>query len=169
MGFERSEILTIINREMEDSLTTGSMTRRQVDQFFERNEVELEEYKKEYLERCNSMMISAQERAFNKTHDAEVKMADRFAAKINDWLDELDTLDITEQDEDGNYINTARFFVIHEAITKLHKTLEKLSGTGSMRELAVLKEKMQMEIDKARLLGDKMPLTIDAPTTKFAE
>lgn len=169
MGFSQAETRTIVNRELEDYLTTGELTSVEIANFVSKNESYINEYKQQYLERCGMMMISAQEAAFNKTHTLETKMADSYASKMDDWLNELNSLDITEQDEDGNYVNTSRFFVVHEAITKLHKTLEKLSGTGSMRELSVLSQKMQLEIEKARAMGGNVPLTIDAPTTKFSE
>jgi uncharacterized protein (UPF0305 family) len=169
MGFTIPETRAIVNRELEDYMVTGELTSSEMDRFVNKNGDYIAEYKKQYLERCAMMMISAQEQAFNKTHTIETKMVESYSDKMDDWLEQLNNLDITEQDEEGNFKNTARFFVIHEAITKLHKTLEKLSGTGSMRELSVLSQKMQMEIEKARMLGDKAPLTIEAPTTKFTE
>lgn len=169
MGFTISETRIIVNRELEDYLVTGELTASDMDNFVKKHESYLAEYKQQYLERCGMMMLSAQEQAFNKTHTLETRMVESYASKMDEWLEQLNSLDISEQDEDGNYVNTARFFVIHEALSKLHKTLEKLSGTGSMRELSVLAQRMQLEIEKAKAMGDKIPLTIDAPTTKFTE
>ena len=77
--------------------------------------------------------------------DEEAKQVEVFKGKMAEALDELGGLSLAEKDEDDNYKNTGRIFMLIELTTKLQSAVSKIIGSDALRELEILKLREQIK------------------------
>jgi len=70
---------------------------------------------------------------FMTAQATEIKVVEVYSKKIIELVNELDGLDVTEQDDQGFYVNMGPYATIVMGINKTHEMMSKLSGTESAR------------------------------------
>jgi len=94
---------------------------------------------------------------FKRSSKAEILMVDTYVDQLNSAMKELRSLDISETDEDGNFVNTSRIFVLIELADKLQSKVAKVAGTEVMREIEAYKMKMAIKADTESAANNPLP------------
>jgi hypothetical protein len=79
-------------------------------------------------------------------------MVSVYVNKLRQALNQLADLDLDERDDEGNYKNTSRIFVLIEMAEKFQGKIAKIVGTDALREIEVFKQKAEA---KAKADADK--------------
>lgn len=141
-GNSNDEIWMIVSQEFNDVVgfpITFEMVRTVVSknqEYFKRKRKEMGEIFQKDIE-CHAVGL------LEKTKKKEEKMVTVFADKMDEALDQLGSLDLSEQDDKGNYKNTSRAFTLVEFVDKLQTKISKITGSDAMREVAVFRAKLE--------------------------
>lgn len=151
MGFANTDMVDILNTEYED-LIESPITLGKLELIISEHKAQLDIYSKEMGLSFREEIQGHIKVLYEKTCIKEKDIVEIYLDKIGQYLDELKTLDPAEEDEDGNFVNTSRIFVLHELIDKFHKSASKITGTEALRDIEIFRMK---EEAKAAAAADK--------------
>ena len=144
LGYRTGEILSIVNSEFADVMV-NPLSMDALNGL-------IGSHKEEMLAARENLGIGFREQIANqmqilheKTSGIERKLVEVYCGQLNEFLDQMASLDPNEIDENGNYKNTNRLFVLHELIDKFHLKIEKITGTGTLREVEAYRIKLEIK------------------------
>jgi hypothetical protein len=158
-GYTHGQITDIINTEYAD-LQPSPISGRTIKGMLVTMTDEIEEQRKELALHCREELKIHLEALFRKTQQAEHVLVDVYERKMREATTSLDALDLEEKDDDDNYVNTGRVFVLLELIDKFHIKMAKLVGTEAMRDIEVFRQKADIQA-AAKDKGDGLLPAID--------
>ena len=139
-GHTMDQIAEIINQEFSD-IDYNNYTPSLINSIINENSEECEKFKMNVGIKCRNEVQDQVARLFSIVKDEEESMVEVFAGKMQQALQSLRELDLNELDEDGNYKNTSRIFVLTEMVIKLQSSVSKIVGTDALREIEVFRAK----------------------------
>ncbi len=86
---------------------------------------------------------------FNEAHQMELYAVKVYIKKAKEILDSLDNLDLTAQDEDGNFVNRGQMITLMMIFKEQQGMVGKLAQTDAAREYALHVRKMKIKRDDA--------------------
>lgn len=154
-GHTSAQISEILQQEFAD-IDYNPMSASAIKKTIEMNQSEFQIARMNLGLKCRDKIQEQIAILFNATEDVELTMVSVYVNKLRDVLNQLADTDIGEQDDDGNYTQTSRFFVLLEMAEKLQGKVAKIVGTDALREIEVFRKKaeakQQAESDKGSLL-----------------
>lgn len=117
---------------------------------FELARLELSTYCKEDLQRHTALL-------FDAVQKDEFNLVAVLSKRLRDVTEQLADLDIDEKDDDGNYKNTSRFFVLFEMADKLQTKMAKITGTDALREVEIFRQKALIKAESEQAKGALLP------------
>lgn len=156
MGHTAASIASMINKEFSD-ITSRQFGPDDIRLMVDNNKEQLKESRLALSRACRDEMIEQTARMFEIVRREEDLMVKVFAGKLKEALESLMDLDLEERDDDGNYKNTSRIFVLTEMAIKLQSHIAKIVGTDALREIEVFaaKAKAKRESESASTLLPK--------------
>lgn len=157
-GRSPSQILDIVKAEFED-IEINPITSNFIKDTIMVNRESFERGRLEYAELCRNELKEQVAFLFKKTQQVENRMVEVFSNKLNEALTIFAGLDLEEKDDDGNYKQTSRFFLMMEACDKLQTKIAKVAGTEILRELEAFRQKSEIQaaLVAAKANGGMMP------------
>jgi len=140
LGHSVGQIVEILDQEFKD-IDFNPYTVESVQKIMTENRAQFDEVKRNLGLKCREEIQEQTARLFAIVKDEEVLMVEVFANKMRQALTSLQDLDLNEKDDDGNYKNTSRVFVLTEMIIKLQSSIAKIVGTDALREVEVFRAK----------------------------
>lgn len=169
-GHTNAKILDIVNSEFSD-IDYNSFSLQSLKKLINNNLQEFEQARMELGMQCREEIQRSIAQLFLATGDVECVMVDVFVKKMRAALDELMDLDMQEKDDDGNFKNTSRTFVLIEIVERLQKSVAKVVGTDALREVEAFRQKAMIKAQIAEENDGLLPATgrsfDSTPTTKF--
>jgi len=171
LGHTAAQISEILHQEFMD-IDYNPCTPAMVRKVIEQNMNQFEQSRMELGILCRKEIEKQTQLLFNKVQSEELDHVDVFVIKWKEARDELRTLDLSEIDEDGNFKNTSRIFVLIELCDKLQSRVSKIVGTDALREIEIFRQKAAAKAEAEQNKGNLLPplakgQTIDTPTTNF--
>lgn len=167
LGNNNTQIVEILSQEFTD-IDYNPISPRTVKEIINKNKAEFERYRMELGRLCEEDSRRALAEMSRIVQNAEIDQVDVFSIQWKSARDELRTLDLSEIDDDGNFKNTSRIFVLIELCDKLQSKVAKIVGTDALREIEIFRQKAEakMEIEKngGGLLPSAKGQTIEATT-----
>lgn len=140
MGHKPDQINFILNQELAD-IDFNTYTTHDITVIIKDNKEEFERFRKDMGLKCREKVQDQIARLFEVVKDEEHEMVEVFAGKMKEALLSLRNLDLNELDDDGNYKNTSRIFVLTEMVIKLQSSVSKIVGTDALREVEIFRAK----------------------------
>ena len=145
-GHTNAQIAEILQQEFSD-IDYNPLTVGAVKKLINMNQREMDSARMELGMRCREEIQKQTALLFCATQDVELTMVQVYVFKLQSVLDEMRNLDLTEVDENGNYKNTARMFVLLEFAEKLQSKIAKVCGTDALREIEAYRQKAQAKAE----------------------
>jgi hypothetical protein len=165
LGNNNTQIVEILSQEFSD-IDYNPISARVVKEIINQNKPEFERYRMEIGMLCEEDAKRALASMYRIVQDAEIDQVDVFTYQWKTARDELRTLDLSEVDDDGNFKNTSRIFVLIELCDKLQSKVAKIVGTDAIREIEIFRQKAaakaEMEQNKGNLLPQAKGQTIES-------
>ena len=170
-GHTYFQICEILKTEFED-IDFNPITPRSIKKIVEQYKAEFENARLQMGLDCREAIQRQITNLFNIAQEKECKLVEVYTKKLDSALSQLADLDLDEKDEDGNYKNTSRVFVLLEMIEKLQSKVSKIVGTDALREIEVYRQKIEAKAaaeDKSNSLLPPIAKgsVVDEPKTKF--
>lgn len=166
-GHNATQIAEILHQEFAD-IDYNPITPSSVKKIIELNQTEFQIARMNLGLKCREKIQEQISVLFAGAQDVELAMQSVYTNQLRNVLNQLAEVDVGEQDEEGNYVKTARFFVLLEMAEKLQSKISKLAGTDALREIEVYRQKaeakQQAENDRNSLLPKANGRTVDAET-----
>ena len=171
LGHNAAEISEILHQEFMD-IDYNPCTPAMVKRIILDNKNNFEQFRMELGLLCREEIQKQTARLFDKVQNEELDHVDVFVIKWKEARDELRTLDLSEMDEDGNFKNTSRIFVLIELCDKLQSRVAKIVGTDAIREVEIYRQKAAAKAEAEQNKGNLLPplakgQTLEASTTNF--
>lgn len=139
-GNTNAQISEILQSEFHD-IDFNQMTVTMVKTIIVENQDEFNKARAAMGDKCREEIQQQVAMLFKATRDVECVMVDVYVEKMESALAQLRELDLDELDEEGNYRNTSRIFVLIELIDKIQTKIAKIVGTDALREVEVFRQK----------------------------
>lgn len=153
LGYKAEDIAEIVSAEYQE-FELNPITVDSVKYYYRRNKTMISEVQNKYLLNCREKLAEDLKVGFTLAQKTENAMVRSFSKKIEELVEQLDQLDITEKDPDTGYFkNMGQYGTLVLAINETHKTLEKISGTAAAREVMVYMKKAYVKEEAARGAG----------------
>ena len=170
-GHTNVQIMSIIEEEFSD-IDYNQLSLDGIRKLIENNKAEFDEARFDWGMQCRQEIQRQIAILFNKTQDKECLMVEVYVEKMHKALEELRDLDISEIDDDGNFKNTSRVFVLIELVDKFQSKISKIVGTDALREIEAYRMKMEAKVNAEQNKGSLLPpmakgSTVDVPATNF--
>lgn len=140
LGHSFDQIAEVINQEIAD-IDYNTYSAGTISKILRENAETFETFKMDMGLKCRAQVQDQVEKLFSMVKDEEESMVEVFAGKMKEALTSLRELDLNELDEDGNFKNTSRIFVLTEMVIKLQSSVSKIVGTDALREIEVFRAK----------------------------
>lgn len=145
LGHSNSTISAIISHEMGD-IETGEVKPGDINRLVALNRDDFENTRAKLGLYCQDAIRKHVAVVFNQVQGVEQRMVVIYAEKLDKVLSQLAELDLDEKDEDGNFCNTSRFFILYEMADKLQGKISKIVGTDALREVEAYKMKLSAKV-----------------------
>ena len=170
LGYTNAQITEVLKHEFQD-IDINPISVGSISVLIKKNAREFELARMELGLKCRDEIQRQTAILFRATEDVELEMVSIYVKKLRQALNEMGDLDLSEMDEDGNYKNTSRMFVLIEMSEKLQSKIAKIVGTDALREIEVFRQKAEAKRQAEASAGGLIPAhgkTIDAtPMTNF--
>jgi len=155
-GHTNAQIVEILSQEFKD-IDYNPINAYGVKMLIADNSREFENARMELGLKCREEIQHQVALLYRATEDVECVMVKVFVDKMFVALDELADLDMAEKNDDGNFVNTSRMFVLIELATRMQKTVAKIVGTDALREIEIFRKKAQAKMDAESQGGSLIP------------
>ena len=142
MGYTANQITEMLRSEFED-IDYNPISVTSVTKLIKSNVREFEVARMELGMQCREEIQRQTALLFRATEDVELTMVQVYVQKLNQVLEEMRDLDLAELDENGNFKNTSRIFVLLEFAEKFQSKIAKIVGTDALREVEVFRQKAE--------------------------
>jgi len=170
LGYTNVQIVEALSHEFHD-IDLNPLSQGSVRTIIELNQREFQIARMELGLKCREEIQRQTAILFRATEDVELEMVSVYVRKLREALKSMGDLDLSEIDEDGNYKNTSRMFVLIEMSEKLQSKIAKIVGTDALREIEVFRQKAEAKSKVEASSGGLLPAqgrTLDAqPITNF--
>lgn len=99
---------------------------------------------------------------------AEVLLVHTYANKISEAAQEMNSLDLSAKDDDGNFVNTGRIMNLIAMTDKMHGILAKITCLDAIRDFELFKQKTtfaaQAKLGSGGLIPDSNGMAQTKPT-----
>lgn len=167
-GHSNAQICEMLQQEFND-IDYNPMTPRTIRKVIEINQTEFQIARMNLGMKCRDEIQNQIATLFRATEDVECLMVSVYVNKLRDALNNLASLDMEEQDEDGNYKNTSRIFVLLEMAEKLQSKIAKIVGTDALREIEAYRQKMEAKATAEKAGGSLLPPQAKGTTLEAEE
>lgn len=144
LGYSTGSIAAQMDVEYSD-VDVSIMDKAAIKRIIEFNRAEFDHYRLKIADACMNSNFEHTVTLYNITQHEEQAIVSEYNRKVAEALSELSDLSLCEQDEKGNFKNTARIFVLMELIEKFHKKCSDIIGTQAMRDLEIYRQKMELK------------------------
>jgi len=166
-GFDESEIAVSVCEEFSD-IYPVEINENDIYRILKKNKVKLMAARESMSLYCRNEIMKQTASMYNKVATVENELVNTFADKLRQVLAELAEINHEELDEEGNFKNTSRVFVLIELAEKLHNKSAKVIGTETMREIEAFKMKAQIKSETDNSSNTLVPAHArDVTKTKF--
>ncbi len=145
-GYTNAQISEMLQQEFSD-IDYNPITATSVKKIIQLNIQEMERSRMELGLRCREEIQKQTALLFQATQDVELTMVQVYVHKLRQALDEMKDLDLGELDDNGNFKNTSRMFVLLEFCEKFQSKIAKVCGTDALREIEVFRQKAQAKAE----------------------
>lgn len=173
-GHTSAQILEVINGEFSD-VDFNPLTFNDVESLIRDNMDEFKKARMDIGKRCGRELQEQAATLYQLTVKSESALVRIYATKIEEATHALADLDLTERDADNNFCNIKQVFIFVELINKLQNQMAKIAGTDALREIEILKQKLNIQAH-FKSGGGLLPSANDievgnsnAPQTKFVD
>jgi hypothetical protein len=157
-GYTNSQILETIESEFSD-IDYNSYSMESLKSLIKENKKEFDAARMEMGLQCREEIQRQIALLFNKTEKTECLMVEIYVNKMHKALEELRDLELDELDDDGNFKNTSRVFVLIELVDKFQSKISKVVGTDALREIEIYRMKMEAKVNAEQNKGSLLPPT----------
>jgi len=170
-GYSNAQISEALQSEFHD-IEYNSMTPKHIHTIVNDN---LDEFNKARMDlgiKCREEIQHQIQMLFRATENVECHMVSIFVRKMRQALNQLETLDLEQKDDMGNYVNTSRVFVLIEMVEKFQKSIAKIVGTDALREVEIFRQKANLKTpgDKGLIPAFANNKIVEAePITNFVQ
>lgn len=170
LGYTVNQITEMLHQEFND-IDYNPIGAGSVKKLIQENSREFEIARMELGLQCREEIQRQTALLFRATEDVELTMVQVYVHKLNAVLEEMRNLDLAELDENGNFKNTSRIFVLLEFAEKFQSKIAKIVGTDALREVEVFRQKAEAKRQAEEKGTGLIPThgrTMDAePVTNF--
>jgi hypothetical protein len=134
LGFKSEDIAKCVSNEYQ----TFELVPIDIDsirKYIRKNRKSLMSAREEYAMKIREENSLQLQENFLTAQSVEIRMVKTYAKKIEELVEELDSLDISERNADGYFVNMGQYATLVTSINVTHSTLAKLSGTESARSV----------------------------------
>jgi len=170
LGYTNVQIVEALSHEFHD-IDLNPLSQGSVRTIIELNQREFQIARMELGLKCREEIQRQTAILFRATEDVELEMVSVYVRKLREALNSMADLDLAEIDDDGNFKNTSRMFVLIEMSEKLQSKIAKIVGTDALREIEVFRQKAEAKRKVEDSGGGLLPAqgrTLDSqPITNF--
>lgn len=134
LGHSVAAIARLVSSEYQE-FEINPITEESIIQYIRKNKNKLISLQQDNIAAIRAKNAEQLQKSFTVAQHAEISIAEAYAKKIIELIEELDSLDVTERSPDGNYVNMGRYATLVMCINKTQEMLEKISGTAAAREV----------------------------------
>jgi hypothetical protein len=152
LNYGPAEIAQFLRNEFRE-LELTEFNRDNVDRWIKRNMSELSKAAESYRLELRDKLDRERKENFTDSALFETRIVRTYVSQGHKILDALEGLDITQKDEDGNYIHRGQFITLMMIIKENQSMVEKLSQTAAAREYYGFIKKLQAKAQVAKESG----------------
>lgn len=152
LNFGTTEIAKFIRDEFRE-LELTEFTRDNVENYIRRNMSELSKAAEEFRMGLRDQLDKERKENFSSAALYETRIVRVYTAQGHKALDALEGLDLSEKDEDGNYIHRGQFITLMMIIKENQLLVEKLAQTAAAREYYSFCKKLHAKAQAAKEAG----------------
>lgn len=143
-GYTNSQMTKIINSEFHDIDFSG-FSSKDITDIISNNSADFKSTREELGTLCREEIQDQVRSLYLPSRRIENTMIEIYIDKLESVLESLRKLDLDEIDDNGNFKNTSRTFVLLEIAEKYQIKIAKVAGTDALREIEIFREKAKVK------------------------